>query len=75
MIHNSHDECSITVSARNIEQGHEFPHNCRSVKGIVATFMVLVLLLGPKAVQAQYIYTTNANNTITITGYTGAAGL
>jgi hypothetical protein len=33
--------------------------------------MVLVLLATTTAVQAQYIYTTNPDSTITITGYTG----
>jgi hypothetical protein len=34
----------------------------------------LLLLMMPANVQAQYSYTTNADNTITITGYTGGAG-
>jgi len=35
---------------------------------------LLLLLLLPGAVQAQYTYTTNSDNTITITGYTGSGG-
>ena len=36
--------------------------------------LLLLLLALPAAVQAQFTYTTNADNTITITGYTGSGG-
>ncbi|HVM62490.1 MAG TPA: leucine-rich repeat protein [Verrucomicrobiae bacterium] len=40
-----------------------------------AWFLVLLLImLVPVAVQAQYNYVTNSDNTITITGYVGAGG-
>jgi hypothetical protein len=35
---------------------------------------LLLLLALPAVVQAQFNYTTNADNTITITGYTGPGG-
>jgi hypothetical protein len=45
------------------------------LRGICVPRIVLVLLLAlPAALQAQFTYTTNADNTITITGYTGSGG-
>lgn len=38
-------------------------------------FPILLLLAWPVVVQAQYLFTTNSDNTITITGYTGAGGI
>jgi hypothetical protein len=44
------------------------------LKSVVPFFLVLLLLAAPAAVQAQFICTTNADNTITITGSTGLSG-
>jgi hypothetical protein len=40
-----------------------------------AFLSALLLLAAPAAVQAQFDYTVNANNTITITGYSGPGGV
>ena len=37
-------------------------------------FLTLLLLALPAVLQAQFTYTTNADNTITITGYNGFGG-
>jgi hypothetical protein len=39
---------------------------------LLLTFLLLVV---PVAVRAQFTYTTNDDNTITITGYTGSNGV
>ena len=36
--------------------------------------LVLLLLASPEAVQAQFDYSTNADNSISITGYSGPGG-
>ena len=41
--------------------------------GALVEMISVMLLMVPAAVQAQFNYTTN-NDTITITGYTGADG-
>jgi len=41
---------------------------------MVIPVSVLLLLATPAALQAQFSYTTNAGNTITITGYSGPGG-
>ena len=43
------------------------------MKGIVPAILVF-LLMAARDVQAQYAYTTNADNTLTITGYRGTPG-
>jgi hypothetical protein len=40
----------------------------------MAGFVGLLLLASPLTAQAQFFYTTNADNTLTITGYTGPGG-
>jgi hypothetical protein len=53
------------------------PGNCwniSDVKGLIHGLVVLVLLAAPAAVQAQFEYIVNSNNTVTITGYTGTGG-
>jgi hypothetical protein len=45
------------------------------MKSIIIAILGLLLLAAPAAVHAQYTYTTNADNTLTITGYTGAGGV
>jgi hypothetical protein len=58
----------------------KFPEYSRSMKGMIAAFLGLLLLAVPAAVQAQsgdgYGYRINAGNTntITITNYTGSGG-
>jgi len=42
-------------------------------QGLFWTFAVMLVL--PSVAQAQFHYVTNANNTITITGYTGTGGV
>jgi hypothetical protein len=44
----------------------------RRVRIGVARLLSLLLMALPAAAQAQYIYTTNSDNTIIITGYTGS---
>ena len=46
-----------------------------SMKATLSTLFALLLLAAPAAVQAQFIYTTNADGlTLTITGYSGPVG-
>ncbi len=45
------------------------------MKTIISAILGFLLLAAPAAVQAQYTYTTNADNTLTITNYTGAGGV
>ena len=40
----------------------------------ILRLLPLLLLALPVVVQAQFTFTTNGDNTITITGYTGPAG-
>jgi hypothetical protein len=44
------------------------------VKAALHTLLGLLLLAAPGVVRAQFEYTTNADNTLTITGYTGSGG-
>lgn len=44
------------------------------MKGTLPIFLGLLLLAAPAVVQAQYTYTTNSDNTLTITGYSGPWG-
>jgi len=46
----------------------------RVYKGSFTTLLELLLLISPLVAQAQFTYTTNADNTLTITGYTGDGG-
>ena len=49
--------------------------NPKAIIGLVAIPLgVSLLLAAPTAVQAQFEYTTNADNTLTITNYTGSGG-
>ena len=41
------------------------------MKGTIPALLVLLLLVAPSAVDAQFEYTTNADNTLTITGFSG----
>src|ERR1039458_8958627 len=43
-------------------------------KSICAICGLLIIGAAPAAMEAQYIYTTNGDNTLTITGYTGPGG-
>ena len=49
----------------------------RELKGRTARLWVLavMLLVLPAIGRAQFTYTTNADNTLTITGYTGSNGV
>lgn len=44
-------------------------------KSVRLWLLAMVLLVQPAIAQAQFTYTTNADNTITITGYTGSNGV
>jgi len=44
------------------------------MKGIILALLVLLLWADPIAAQAQFTYTTNADDTLTITGYSGPGG-
>jgi alpha-tubulin suppressor-like RCC1 family protein len=46
----------------------------RSGSTCATRLLLLLLLTLPAVLQAQFTYTTNADNTITITGYTGPGG-
>jgi hypothetical protein len=44
------------------------------MKNAYTAILALLLVSAPAAAYAQYAYTTNADNTLTITGYTGVGG-
>ena len=44
------------------------------MKKTILTLLGLLLLAAPMAVQAQYYCNTNADNTLTIIGYSGPGG-
>jgi hypothetical protein len=48
--------------------------NWRVIHRLAIALAVLLLLAAPALVQAQFTYTTNADGTLTLTGYTGTGG-
>ena len=63
---------------RIVTKGFDFllanPRQRRIVAKMVRWFSILPLLIWPAVAQAQWNYTVNTNQTITITGYTGPGG-